>query len=73
MDHYTVVLEQKDTDGSSGIHNQWHGGDVYYVGTTEVRVGSFFVDLTASSVTVWRNPTANSTDQVRIKIWVDRT
>ena len=73
VNDYTVVLEQKDTNGSWGINNKWLGTDVYYVGLTRYYVGSFWVNLGTTSVTVWRNPQDISSDQVRVKIWLHKS
>lgn len=75
-DDYTVVLDQKDTTTSNnwhGIHNHYLGSEVYYVNNFRFDTGTYWVDLTTTTVRVWSTPYANYADAVRIRIWVHKS
>jgi hypothetical protein len=74
-DDYTVVLDQKETSASSthGINNHYVGGGIYNY-PARADLGSFWVLLTNSSIKVRRNPdSTEQLDEVRIRIWANKS
>jgi hypothetical protein len=64
VDNYVVDMQFKGTE-EFGIHNAGIGG--LHVGFPK---GVHWMKLTTSSLEVWRHPTDDYTEQVRIRIWV---
>jgi len=69
VDNYTVVLDQEDTVGTKGIHNHYIGDEVYMLGGVAQHIGSFWDNLTTTSVRVWRLNQASNAGKLRIRIW----
>ena len=65
VDNYVVDLQFKDT-GSFGINQRYYGG--VYSGLSEL--GSFWQELTSTSIRVIRLKNDTVADQVRVRIWV---
>jgi hypothetical protein len=68
VDNYVVDMQMKHP-GNLGIHNFGFGGWDYYM-EGFARKGSFWRNLTTSSVEVIRQIDDYGTDSVRIRIWV---
>ena len=75
VNDYTVDLGQKETTVGSthGINNHYIGGGVYTY-PARADLGSFWVQLTNTSIKVWRNPQSQlQVDEVRIRIWKNKS
>ena len=70
LDRYVVRMEFKDAaPGGSGIHHENAGGNA--IGSTYV--GTNWENLTTSTIDVFRRPQDETTDKVRVRIWLRQT
>jgi hypothetical protein len=67
-----VDLQFKDTDGVYGVNHRGYGGD-RLVGIDPDVHGAYWSELTSSGVRVDRGAEDSSADEVRVRIWSNRT
>lgn len=72
---FVVDLQFRDTSMSGiGVNQRAYGGDlVPATATGSLDAGTHWHSLTGSSITVYRHPWDGYADQVRVRIWEDRS